>query len=140
MSAAGDVAAYLEQEGVIGGSSGVFVREGGLSDDNPDPVVAVQSDGGPAPEFSSAEGKGEGAQQDLAVLISVRGAQDSYAATETLADSIYATLLDLNGPTLNGTRYTRVRWRTPQPVFVQHDDKRRPLFTMSCLLMRSVRE
>jgi len=132
MSVVSDVYAYLEAQGLAGGSTGwTLVRRRLMDAPAEDQLVAVQEDGGLAPESAASAGIGDSAMQDIGVQVMVRAVPWDGDACAAKAQAIFAALHGQRDITLGSTLYYRVRALTPEPIFLGFDDRGRPRHTIS---------
>lgn len=139
MPTVNDVSSFLEQEGLVGGSSGWDVVRRRLSDQPiPDQVVVVSEDGGPPPEIPADEGLGDSALADRGVLVTVRAAAWDSDASSEKASAILTALHGLRSTTVGSTLYYRVRALTSEPVFAGFDNAGRPVHTIAFRLLAAL--
>jgi hypothetical protein len=140
-SVVADVATFIEDAGVAGGSTAWKLFRRRMADQGMgDKIVVVSEDGGMAPEFPSVVGIGDSALEDPAVLVTVRGSVNDSDATEQKAMEVYELLHGRRDVQLttesNATTYYRVKARTPGPVFAGFDERGRPIHTVSFQCLR----
>lgn len=137
MSAVADLQAYLEDQGLIGGSSGwPFTRR--VLHDGSDQLVILTEDGGGRPEIHADTGIGDMACQDPAVQVRVRGEPHDHDTAHDKAEEILRAVHGLRGAMLGSTEYVRVASQTSEPIYIGQDAKRRPEFTLSFRMMSLV--
>ena len=125
-----DVQTYLEAEGVVGGSSGWTSLRRRILDDV-DKIVVFSEDGGLEPEQPAAEGIGDNATTDPAVLVYVRGGPWDGDSASTKALAIFDALHGQRNAAIGASTYIRVQARTSEPVFLGFDERGRPELTIS---------
>jgi len=133
MGAVSDVQDYLEEQGLIGGSTEwKSLRRN--RQDKQDKVVVITEDGGPEPEIHKATGIGDSAVRDSGVQVLVRAERLDGDAAYEKAQEIYDALHGLTATTLGETEYIRVVALTSEPAVLQ-DENERPLITWAYRLM-----
>jgi hypothetical protein len=137
MGAVLDAQAYLEAEGIIGGSTGWTSLRRRIHDGDGrlNKIVAIGEDGGDAAEVKASAGIGDAAIGKPAVLITVRAEEYDGDASSTKAAEIFTALNGLSG-TIGSNDYLVVHARTSEPVFVGYDERERPLHTISFVFMK----
>ena len=133
MGVVSDVQDYLEEEGLVDGSTEwQSLRRN--RQDKQDKIVVITEDGGPEPEIYKATGIGDAAVRDSGVQILVRAERLNGDAAQEQAQAIYDALHGLTDTTLGETEYIRVVALTSEPSFLQ-DENERPLVTWAYRLM-----
>lgn len=137
MSAVDDVYAYLEDQGLAGGSTDWdILRRREMDEPVADQLVVVSEDASQGdPEMPAASGIGDSAELDIGVHITVRGEAWDGDSTVAKAIEIHDALHGLLDTEVGSTTYLRVRARTAEPVFVGFDDNGRPNHTIAFLLL-----
>lgn len=141
MSVVDDVFHYLEMNGLAGGSTDwTLLRRRMVDDPAHDRCVVVNEDGGVAPEFGAAEGIGDSAMRDPAVMVTVRAAEWDGDASQAKGEEVRAALHGLRDVTLGlggSPRYYRVRAQS-ELIFAGFDPQGRPHHTISFRLLRQL--
>ena len=135
MSAAADVQAYLDAQGITGGAWPSVLRR---THDGSNQLVVLTEDGGAPPETSAAAGIGSSALGSPRVQVRVRGAPWDGNGSEAKAAEILEKLRGRQALTMGGTLYMLVAALTFEPVFMGYDDNGRPEHTVSFDLTRAV--
>jgi Bacteriophage minor capsid protein len=139
-TAVDDVFAFLESEGLAGGSTewNLLVRRV-MDAPAANQCVIVAEDGGDLPELEADAGIGDSAVRNIGVLVTVRAEPWDSDAGFAKAYAIWSALHSLRDVVLGGsgaTVYLRVRALTPEPIFAGYDDQGRPLHTVALRLLR----
>jgi len=129
---AADVQSYLEDSGLVDGTTGWPSTRGRVHDES-ERLVAVASDVGPTPEVHADEGLGSAALTMPTVQVRVRGsAADARDDVYAKARAIYDALQSLSGATLGAATYMQISARASS--FAEfYDDRERLNLTMSYL-------
>ena len=137
MSAVDDVYAYLEDQGLAGGSTDWdLLRRREMDDPVEDQLVIVSEDASQSdPEMFASSGIGDSAEFDIGVHVTVRGEAWNGDSSAAKALEIHTALHGLLDTEVGSTTYIRVRARTAEPVFVGFDDTGRPNHTIAFLLL-----
>jgi hypothetical protein len=137
VAAVDDVFAYLEAQGIAGGSTGWDCKRRRMMDGqgSSDQIVVLQEDGGPAPEIKVADGIGDSAMKDAGVLVTVRATQwksdDSRSKAQAVFDALHGKIAAMIG----SRTYLRVAALTPEPVWIGFDEQGRPRHTIAFRLL-----
>jgi hypothetical protein len=141
MAAIDDVFEYIKAQAIAGGNTGWNLLRRRITDTTSDQLVVVAEDGGPEPEIPTAGGIGDSAQEDPAVMVTVRAKAWDGDASRDKADDVLLALhgkFDIVLAPPNGDRYLRIRAQTPAPIFAGYDEQGRPLHTISFRMLRLV--
>jgi hypothetical protein len=142
VSAVADLQTYLDDQGIIDGSTDWPSVRRRLHDGTvAEPVnqlVVLTEDGGPQPETPADEGMGDCAWRFPTVQVRVRGDRLDSDAAEAKAQEIYDALHGQLGVTMGEVEYAGVH-ALSEPLFIGFDEKGRPEFTFSVQMTRPVR-
>ena len=141
MAAIDDVFEYIKSQNIAGGTTGWTILRRAIVDTAPDQLVMVQEDGGFPPEVPTADGIGDSALEEPAVMVTVRAKAMDGDASRDKADEVLLALHGKLGAQLvspNGDTYLRIKAQTPAPIFAGFDDQKRPLHTISFRMLRLV--
>ena len=132
MSVVDDVYAYLEDQGIAGGSTEWDIsRRREMDSPMADQLVVVSEDAGVGdPEMPASP-----AEFDIGVHVTVRGVAWDGDSSAAKALEIHTALHGLLDTEVGSTTYIRVRARTTEPVFVGFSENGRPSHTVACLLL-----
>lgn len=139
MSAVADLLAYLETQGLAGGSTDWPIVERRVHDLNGDRLVILTEDGGIQPETPADPGsQGDAAWRRPQVQVRVRGEPWQGPPVEEKAQEIWDAVHGLNGVTMGDVEYIGLRCLS-DPIFIGFDDNGRPEITFSVQMTRPVR-
>ena len=137
MSAVDDVYAYLEDQGIAGGSTEWDLsRRREMDSPVADQLVVVSEDASQTePEMPASSGIGDSAEFDIGVHITVRGEAWDGDSSAAKALEIHTALHGLLDTEIGSTTYIRVKARTAEPVFIGFSDNGRPSHTVAFSLL-----
>jgi hypothetical protein len=140
MGVVSDVFAFLEAEGLAGGSTAwTLLRRRVMDSPAENQLVVVTEDGGPRPEIPALDGSmGDSAFKDSGVQVRVRGEPWDGDSCATKAQEIFDALHGKRNIVVGSTEYLRVRAQTAEPLFIGFDEQGRAQHTMSFLLLASL--
>lgn len=141
MSQVEDFQLYLQDRGIIDGSSGwpsvKRVVHDGTKANPVNRLVILTEDGGFAPEVPSFTGIGDAAFEWPNVQVRVRGAKgegvDAYAKMAEIKDALHGR----RNETVGYTHYIRIK-ALSGILYIGIDDKERPEFTLSFQAWKSI--
>lgn len=137
MTAADDVFAFLETQGIAGGSTEwTLLRRREMDAPANDRLVIVSDDGGPLPEIAEASGIGDSALRDVAVQVRVRARAWDGDGSAGKAAEIFDALHGMRNIELGSAPYLRVRAQTAEPLFLGFDETGRPQHSMTFLCLK----